>query len=172
MISSSSASVNYKPTIKVSYTITLTSSISLTLTTATTALIAGSCISPNSLCNAITVFDFISPPKLMPLKYYRMNDTIQIFKVYCNYNALALADNKNPDLIDFQIILASDITFCIVNCAMFNHQKPVDYNNWVSLCTTISLVENICYLKTNNNLFYSPNIIPWENAHTAVLNFW
>lgn len=172
VISSSSASVNYKPTTKVSYTMTSTSSASLTPTTATAALVTGSCISPNSLCNATTSFDFIPPLKLMPLEYYRVNKTIQIFEVHCNHNAPALADNQNPGLVDFQIIPASDIISYIVNCAMFNHQKPVGYNDWVSLCSTISLVENICYLKTNTNLSHPPNIVPWENAHTAVLHFW
>lgn len=129
VIFSSSASVNYKPAIKVSYTMTSTSSVFFALTTATAALVASGCISPNSFCNATTSFDFISPPKLMPLEYYRVNNTIQIFEVHCNHNAPALADNKNPGLVDFQIILASDITSCIVNCAMFNHQKPVDYND-------------------------------------------
>ena len=119
VISSSSASVNYKPAIKVSYTMTSTLSASLTPTTATAALVAGGCISPNSLCNATKSFDFIPPPKLMPLEYYRVNNTIQIFEVHCNHNAPALADNKNPGLVDFQIIPASDITSCIVNCAMF-----------------------------------------------------
>ena len=107
----------------------------------------------------------------MPLEYYRVNNSIQIFDIHCNHNAPALASNDNPGLVDFQIIAASDIISCITNCARYNHQKPVGYNDWISLCSTISLVGNNCYLKTNSNVSHSLNIVSWENAHTAVLRF-
>lgn len=154
----------------ISSTVTSTSLASLVSTAP--SLVTIDCISSDSLCNTTDHFDFIPPPKQTPLEYYRVNDTIQIFEIHCNHNAPALASNENPGLIDFQIIPASNIIACIVSCAVFNHQKPVGYNDWVSLCSTISLVENTCYLKTNTNLSHQPNLISWKNGHTACLRFW
>lgn len=106
----------------------ITSTISALVTYTTTAPTSRT-IDGVSSCNATTSFDFIPPSKQMLLKNYRVNNSIQIFEVYCNHNALALASNNNPDLVDFQIIPASNIITCITSCAIYNHQRPVGYND-------------------------------------------
>ena len=146
-------------------TITSTDSAFITYTTTPPT---SSTIDGVSSCNATNPFDFIPPSKQMLLENHRVNNSIQIFEVYCNHNALALASNNNPGLVDFQITPKSKIIFCITSCAIYNHQRPVGYNDWISLCSTVSLVEDKCYLKTNTNLSHKTKIICWENAHTAL----
>ena len=38
------------------------------------------------------------------------------------------------------------------------------------MCSTISLVVDKCYLKTNTNVAHKTNVVSWENAHTAFLD--
>ena len=147
-------------------------SIASTLVIYTTTTPTSRTIDSVSSCNATTSFDFVSSSKQMLLENYRVNNFIQIFEVYCNHNVLALASNNNLDLVDFQIISASNIITCIISCAIYNHQRSVEYNDWISLCSTINLMKNTCYLKININVSHKTNVVSWENAHTAFLRFW
>lgn len=48
----------------------------------------------------------------MPLENYRVTNSIQIFEIHCNHNALALSSKNKPGLVDFQIVPASNIITC------------------------------------------------------------
>ncbi len=125
-----------------------------------------------SSCNATNSFKFISSFKQMSLKNFQVNNFIQIFEVYCNHNAFALTSNNNFDLLDFQIISTSNIIICIISCAIYNYQRLVEYNDWISLCSIINLMTNNCYLKISINLSHKTNVVSWKNAHMTFLRLW
>ncbi len=154
---------------KVISTITSTSSTSVIYTITTIIFIT---IDDVSSCNATNPFKFISSLKQMSLKNFQVNNSIQIFEVHCNHNAFALASNNNLDLLDFQIISTSNIMICIISCAIYNHQRLVEYKDWISLCSVISLMTNKCYLKTNTNLSHKTDVVSWKNAHMTFLRLW
>jgi hypothetical protein len=131
--------------------------------------------SDTAVCNSTSSFEIKSVElvliKQMSLKNYRVNKSIQTFVIYCKDSTHALSSIYNPELRNIQRISRSNILNCIISCVMYNSQRFAEDNSWTSLCSVLSVVKNICYLKFNSgNLSHEANMLSWTYAFLQLLD--
>lgn len=97
--------------------------------------------------------------------YYPLLDAVQFFWIYCERNIPALAYG-NIGIFDVQRMSMSDMKGCIDSCATYNTQLPAG-SKYSYLCSAISYVDGICYLKTGYSS--GSQIVSWKNATSASL---
>ncbi len=111
-----------------------------------------------SRCDIVKTFNWIlSSSKNKSWNYYRVNDTIQMFKVHCDQNVSTRI--KNLKLRNMQIISIKSFELCLIFCAIYNCQRFLKNSKWSDLCTSVSLMKkNATWSKSIMMIFLKKNL--------------
>lgn len=143
---SSTTTSNLRSTVLPSVVTSTTSSISISDNSAN--------INPARFCKpndfALNIYHYIPIYSSNSIPYYfYVNQTFQGFQIQCQ--AKLLDDQR---MVIIQKIPLIDFMSCLLECAKYNQNKPLGYNRWEYLCTTISVNKDFCFLRMNSTGYY------------------